>query len=48
MVLKALAQYIVLVLSRSAKVIDPLLLTDGTNPILIIRSFNYKISLKLI
>ena len=32
-VLKALAQHIALVLSRSAKVIDPLLLIDRTNPI---------------
>jgi len=33
MVLKALAQHIVLALLRSAKVADPLLLIDGTNPI---------------
>src|SRR5258708_9997367 len=32
-VLKALAQYIVLAPSQSAKVTDPLLLTDRTNPI---------------
>ena len=32
-VLKALAQHIVLVLLRSAKVIDPLLLIDRANPI---------------
>jgi len=33
MVLKALVQRIVLALLRSVKVIDPLLLIDGTDPI---------------
>jgi len=32
MVLKALAQCIVLALLQSVKVADPLLLTDGTDP----------------